>query len=259
MKWIKRYGEMIKESEISLREIDAEIYEALRKDDVVYMRELLKKVKDINAETRLGGSHNTVTLLHLAALYDAVDIISTLVKAGASLEVKDEWSDTPLSSAASKEKLLSIERLVSLGADTEARDDRGKSPLMCAIEGGKLKSVRLLLELGADPHTLDNKGESTLHEAVISQNAMIVNVLLNRGVDPNLKNVDGQTPLFLAFLYREREAAMDLIERGADPVQAFSDMEEFMVFFNNNLSWYKGNIENLERRFRSKGVRKNLF
>jgi hypothetical protein len=44
-----------------------------------------------------------------------------------------------------------------------------------------------------------------------------------------------------------------------DPTKYFSSMEEFKAFFDNNLSWYKGDLSELERKFMANSVRRKLF
>lgn len=118
---------------------------------------------------------------------------------------------TPLHAAEGCLPLL--HRLIDAGAPLETRDSYGNTPLMNALREAQVDAVDLLLLSGANPHAV-SENTGTMHEAVRSS-PVLVQRLLDRSVDPNLPSKSKNTPLGIVLFDQENAAAVEyLIEAG---------------------------------------------
>lgn len=87
------------------------------------------------------------------------DMIRTLVRAGASVHVRDQHKGyTPLHLAARRGNVGIGEALIECGADLEARDAAGETPLRRAVNCGKAEMAEMLVAHGADIHSIGSRG-----------------------------------------------------------------------------------------------------
>ena len=105
------------------------------------------------------------TLLHKAVHRGYRDITAHLVKTGMSIQVLDDWGDTPLHTAV-RHSTSMILTLLALGADVNARSGNGSTPVICAAHTGDVKTFELLVAKGADPLALENHGLSVFDTAL---------------------------------------------------------------------------------------------
>lgn len=133
-----------------------------------------------------------VSRLHEAAKWGRLDIVSTLIKEGMSV-------DTPAYN--------------------------GVSPLLVAIMAGQYDIVSFLLEQGADPNRSNNTGFAPIHGAVATYDTKMIDMLAHKGVDVNqiCPTIDCKgTPLNFAINWLIREPELKdiittLMTWGADP------------------------------------------
>ncbi|KAM7203985.1 Ankyrin repeat-containing domain protein [Rhypophila sp. PSN 637] len=168
------------------------------------------------------------TPLHLAAenyKLDSIEIISTLLSAGADIEARDRNGQqhaydnkTALHYAAKQGSVKKVELLLAAGAEIDATDWSEGRPICLALESKVLATVRFLLQNGANTHVRVGYQENTiLHHAVKTSSIEIVRFLLEHtsSADINSTNYYGDTPLRCA---RDSQIAQLLIEHGADPI-----------------------------------------
>lgn len=111
------------------------------------------------------------TLLHILAIRSA-ECIKLFLKAGANIEAKSKYGETPLHRAARYSHLEEVRTLLAEGANVNARDSDGLAPLHAAtFESGDVPTVELLLEAGADFWSKDDKGYTALDHAGVHNNA----------------------------------------------------------------------------------------
>lgn len=93
---------------------------------------------------------NGLSIIHLAALYNAVKIIDMIVQRHlVDLETKTEDGFTAMHFAVVGNNTTILQRLVEAGADINARNDMDKTPLDYAIQHGYEDATSLLLKYGA--------------------------------------------------------------------------------------------------------------
>lgn len=173
------------------------------------VKELVEAGWDVNQP-----DHETVTLLHWAAINNRKEIVQYLLDKGAAVDaVGGELQSTPLHWAARQGHLEATVALVRAGADPARRDAEGCAVLHLAAQfghtavaayvaarGGGLDAgdaggmtplmwacwkvpavdpARLLLTLGASPHPADRAhGNTALHWAILARNSTAVSTLV---------------------------------------------------------------------------------
>ncbi len=104
------------------------------------------------------------TILHSAAVYDQGDLIQDLID----------------------EKGLSVDMV----------DDFGETPLFRAVKDKKLNALNALLKKGANINHARNDGMTVYHFAVLNGDAQLVETLLKAGADPYIER-EGYPPVLL--------------------------------------------------------------
>jgi len=114
-------------------------------------------IEEGNAKTN-NSDRDMRTPLHVAASIGSLEIVQLLVKSGASINLKDKDSATPLflcceCNASSGTDV--VEYLVKAGADINLPNASGRTPLIMASKAQNAASVAKLLRLGADTNVKD--------------------------------------------------------------------------------------------------------
>ncbi len=157
------------------------------------------------------------TALHLAAAGYRVDIIRSLLTAGADPNAAhNRRRGTPLHYAADgcitvpawneKHQLAAIRCLLEHGADLHAADANGATPLHRAVRTRCAGAVKLLLEAGAVPVRRNQAGSTAFHLAVqntgrggsgepdaVRAQREIIAAFLAHGISPRLRDGRGRS------------------------------------------------------------------
>jgi len=123
----------------------------------------------------------------------------------------------PITEAAQKGHLYTIERYLAEGKNINICEWEGWTPLMAAVTFGQVESVRLLLANGADSSVRLENGQTVLIQAAQSEKTdPIVAELIKAGADLNASTNKGLTPL-MRFAWMAQPGAVNLmLEGGAD-------------------------------------------
>ncbi|CAH0628541.1 unnamed protein product [Chrysodeixis includens] len=191
------------------------------------VKELVEAGWDVNQP-----DHETVTLLHWAAINNRREIIQYLLSKGAAVDaIGGELQSTPLHWATRQGHLEATVQLVRAGADPALRDAEGCACLHLAAQFGhtavvaylvargvaadaadaggmtplmwaswKVSAVdpaRLLLTLGASTRPADRShGNTALHWAILARNTTAISTLILYGdASLDVPNLRGVTPL----------------------------------------------------------------
>jgi ankyrin repeat protein len=137
------------------------------------------------------------TPLTIAAARGDVDTIERLIAAGADPNSGGGGAFTPLIWAARNGRIEAVKRLVALGANVDLRQGVNDwTPMMHALHKGQTAAAIALLDLGAD--ISGRRGQRTLAMGVGYGNAQMTQLLLARGVDPHVNLGGGPSLLALA-------------------------------------------------------------
>jgi hypothetical protein len=131
-----------------------------------------------------GGLSSFQIPLHNAAEVDDIDIVTSLIAAGADVHALDKGRRTALFSARS---LAVARKLIEAGLDVEARDCLGWSPLVAAVQDGSLVRVKALIAAGADVNGTHDRGFTVFMSAVGSseRRVEIMQALISAGANPH--------------------------------------------------------------------------
>jgi ankyrin repeat protein len=133
-----------------------------------------------------------------------VDILNSLLSAGADVDGHDSTGATALMAAAVMGNDKIVEVLLERGAKIEARDESGYTPLMFASNAklaptaGRLRAVKALLAKGAQVNAKDKSGSTPLMFAAQDGDDEVVKVLLAHGADPEVKGKHGLSAIGFA-------------------------------------------------------------
>ena len=101
--------------------------------------------------------------LHQAAVAGDASEVARLISEGEDVAAVDASLFTPLHFACQQGHLEAARVLVAAGAPVDARDSYGNTPLWRAVfafQGGDPELIRLLLDAGADPDCKNNTDRS---------------------------------------------------------------------------------------------------
>lgn len=152
--------------------------------------------------------------LSLAASNGHNEVVRTLLRKNAAVNIEDAARQTPLHHAAKSGSYHVAQTLLNHQANVNAPDKTRNTPLHTAARAGRVEVVELLLKHGANVEAHSRMRETALHLSVKSPKA--VKALLNAQADQNATDMSGQTPLHMATREKWRESAEHLLESGAD-------------------------------------------
>ena len=176
---------------------------AVDKGNLDIMRMILKRREvSLNVKNEYGE-----TPLQRAANNGHVEIVKFLVEQGVLVDYYAQ-GDQALISAASKGHFEIVKNLCCQGkVDPNARDGQGRNALYYAAESKDADNkengeemARFLLDKGADPNPVEGS-DGPLHQASVHDHAKIVALFLEHGADPT-RDSNGWCPLTNAIKYK---------------------------------------------------------
>lgn len=201
---------------------DYSVIEAIKRRDDKAIDALLARRTNINAALPDGA-----TALSWAVFLDLQGTALKLIDAGADVNTKGDYGETPLSLALANGNIILTKRLLKAGADPKATRWNGETALMIAAGAGSAEEVRLLLDAGLDVNAAEpNRGQSSLMWAAAEGHSEVVNLLLQRGANVNGTTKSGFTALAFATMKNDSRSVHLLIEAGADPNYALPDKDK---------------------------------
>ena len=150
------------------------------------------------------GFNKTPALMFPAA-NGSVDILISLLDAGADRDARDGTGLTPLMSAAFMGHEKIVEALLGRGAEIEQKDESGYTALMFAANAGRLEAAGVLLKNKAAVNTKDKDGSTPIMFATQHGFSEVVKLLLSHGADPTIKGRHGLSAIDFAKLNNQSE------------------------------------------------------
>jgi ankyrin repeat protein len=155
------------------------------------------------------------TALHRAALkWNGLEVVRTLLEAGANPNTEVMNGRTPLHTAAYAGRIEMVRALLEAGANPNVAGLHGYTPLYHAVERDHIEVIGALLEAGANPNAPVEGLSTALHKAAVYGNVGAINLLLEFGADNRIQDSDGRTSLHAAHY---PEVIHLLLASGADP------------------------------------------
>jgi ankyrin repeat protein len=141
-----------------------------------------------------------------AMLAEGIDAKSTMID-----------GDPALFAAVKKESLELVETLLAAGAPAHVLDKGKRTPLDRALWAGQEKIARALIAAGAEVDYANETGETPLSGAACECSIELVRDLLERGVEIEAHGDSGWTALAGAAARGRLEIVKLLLDRGANP------------------------------------------
>ncbi|XP_012534540.1 protein fem-1 homolog B [Monomorium pharaonis] len=140
-----------------------------------------------------------------------LNVLKTLVKAGANVNHPTKTNSTPLRAACYNGCLDIVKYLIEHEADLNISNTFNNTCLMIASYKGHLEIVNFLLDKAADPNKKAYCGATALHFAAECGHTAIVRELLKHRAQMT-KNVSGMTPLITAAERTRAEVVEYLVQ-----------------------------------------------
>lgn len=158
---------------------------------------IVRTLIDAKADLSVKGDQYGRAALHFAAEAGSTAVVSLLIEKGSLVDIKTNTDWTPLHFAAGKGRSDVVSLLLRREANVEARTDDGSTALQIAAANNHSRVIEILIRGGAtiDPRT-NEKGALAIAAQCGSLGA--VKCLLRAGADPNAQDRWGQSPLILA-------------------------------------------------------------
>ena len=188
---------------------DQNAAEAIRRGDINYVKEFIRKYKQVDAPLMHDGYNNR--LIHIASENgketSSDDILYMLISLKANINIKNKYNETPLHYAVRANKMENANKLISQGADLTISTAKGETPMFYAVKQANMGMIRLLYAGGSTVLNLDKDGNNLIHYCILyaksgdtvsdDAKADIIRFLLDSGVSSEQKNKNGKTPLEL--------------------------------------------------------------
>ena len=142
---------------------------------------------------------NNRTVLHDSVIFKREKVIKHLIDNNADVNIKDKSNWTALHYAVFK-NIDIVKTLVEAGADLYITNHKGNSPFLTAVSNNKIEIVKYLVSKDKKVvHSQNSANKNTaLHIAAYSDFLEVTSVLIKNGADPKAKNEKNKTPLNVA-------------------------------------------------------------
>jgi uncharacterized protein len=136
-------------------------------------------------------------------------VAETLLAAGALIEAKDRFGNTPLIHAAREGQIGMAQTLLAHGADIALPNLAGSTPLFVAIEHHQPAAAAFLIAHGADANQIGRSGVPPISVAAFSADDATAALLLAHGAKPGVVDHTGKT----AIVYAAGNGSAAIIKR----------------------------------------------
>jgi len=159
-------------------------------------------------------------LMLLAAMWNAQQIVKTLLAFGEtpnSLSVQDE---SPLMLAASHGNLEIMRMLIHAGADVNYKAAYGKAAVHSALRGGQDMAIHILIDAGLrlESYKANEFAYSLVFQAIEGGSSHALFLLIEKNFDVSSRRENGDTPLTFAIWNLVKIGTIEqLLAAGADP------------------------------------------
>ncbi|CAC5358040.1 unnamed protein product [Mytilus coruscus] len=154
--------------------------------------------------------------LHFACQKGYEDVVTLLLKHGASINHCNENGLTPFHLACSNGNKNIVELVIKAGAIVKKYNETGHLPLLLACYDGHNDIALVLLANGAEVNEKDENDRTSLHTATEDGNVELIKILMEHDADLNIPMNNGMTPIYIACRKNRLEAVKMLFSYQAD-------------------------------------------
>jgi hypothetical protein len=193
-----------------------------------YLLEVTKGGKELDRNV-IGKRGESILTYLLKDPFSRVEFTTSLIAAGADVNLINRKGESPLLMAIQFEKNEEAKVLLEAGADFNyVLPELGLTPFMLAAKNGNVEMIELLLERGVDVNQVNNYGTNALNQIIESEairdpkgreNLLkTISLLIDKGINVNNVAKSGLTPLWSAIKFNSvASQVMDLlVDAGAD-------------------------------------------
>jgi ankyrin repeat protein len=170
----------------------------------------------------IAGSVLGVTALTAACDILDIEMVKLLIELGADVNAVNLKNQTALywtaqSCGPFSKSLEIIKTLLDAGADPNIKTQNGRTPFTNAVDYGRVSFIDLFIEYGADVNTRDNRGRTPIYFTLTEPG--ITDILIRNGARLDVKDINSQTPLsyFCGYRFISKSIIEKLLAAGADP------------------------------------------
>lgn len=211
------------------------LFDAIKSGDKRKVKDILNKGISPNIKDDLGNTPIIYASSSVSLLFDNVDIVNDLLKAGADMNVGDSNGWTALHFACKYGDFELVKILVDSGADVIKHTNSDETPLTIAAANHNDDIVALMQQLEGQQHMHRHKEvepdsfvpqsliEKLFHYTQTEDPDLIKSMIKSSGVDPNMEDSQGWTALTVASDEGKVHSLRTLVELGADVNKAERD------------------------------------
>ena len=175
---------------------------------------VLRMLLNAHAHVDVRGAHGETALL-AAARAGAAASVEILLQAKASVNIMDFDDVTPVRAAVDADNLDIVKSLIAAGAEVDLGYSRMESPLNC-LGNGSLDMMRNLIDAKANVNVVNKYGTTVLVDAIGAGNHDAVKILLASGAQMNNEKASVNA-LSFAVYRSDEEMLKILLDAKADP------------------------------------------
>lgn len=149
--------------------------------------------------------------------------IKWLIDHGIDVNKKLECEESPLHCAIIQDNEEVIEMLLKAGADIEMVNNFIRTPLFSACYLDRLGATRLLLDHGAKTDIFTVEGYNALHYAIVPGSIKVIEYLIGRSFSNAMQNGTKAYLLHRVAYKKKTEMVKFLLKSGANPYEKFDD------------------------------------
>ncbi len=154
------------------------LFNRIEKGNITYLQKFLKQGGNPNQ-----FNHHGQSLLTKAAFHDQYIMATELLRAGAKVDLPDNFGMNPLIYGSSYGNTGIVELLVSNGANVNYLSPNSESALIYASKNSHLEIVDLLLRAGANVNARNSQGRTALFFATKNNDNATTTLLLENGAN----------------------------------------------------------------------------
>jgi len=234
---------------------DARVTQAIRESNITYVKEYIRKYKQINSPLTNDDYNNR--MIHIASESKSLEILNMLIALKSNLNIANKLRETPIHFAVRSKNLDNIDALLVQGVDLTIATMKGETPMFYAMKTGDMRIINMLYNNSAPILGVDKYGNNLIHYCILNcpsykdidddtkdisnsipnTKSEIIKFLIEHGVSTEQKNMNGITPLEITSkeINKElnKECSLGVMQDDALIKESFFNIKAIKEAFTN--------------------------